>query len=199
MNKAVLLLLSITLLGLQSCKEKNKENPTITTPTKEKEINCDTYNKEKEVLDDAVYSFEKDASKFLKYTKERSNSFFLRFLHRYSNGNYDFSEMVTENSINSYKKIKNIESLYYTENGKLLFNFNSEYYTCMYSNFSPEIKTVFDQLEESGYLNTDFTAKSLNSQDQSVVDNEYIKSFIVMAIYYPTIVNNSVKVPVNLN
>jgi hypothetical protein len=185
MNK-IILILFVPLCTILSCTSNKK---TIT---------CDGFEKN-EIVENALYHFEKDASRFLNAKKERSNTFFLRFLLRYSNGNLDFSEMVTKNTISSLKELKAVDGLYYEQDDQLFFNYSSEIYQCMFQNFPKHIQTIFKQLEDSDYLNPEFTAKTLQSQDHNIVENKYIKAYIILGIYYPTVVNNSQKKIVNLN
>lgn len=187
MNKVIITSLTFLIL-LISCNSSKKQVS----------LDCSTFINQPYV-ENAVYNFEKDASAYLKANTERSNTFFLRFLLRYSNGYVDFSEMVAENTLKSLKELKSVEGLYSEKDGKLYFNFDSEYYRCLYNGFPDNIKTIFDQLDKSGFLNSEYTAKSLQSQDRSIVENESIKAYIILAIYYPTIVNNSSKKTINLN
>ena len=184
MNKTGILLLSVFML-LMACNNQSKP------------LTCEEVAQNK-TLENAVFSFEKDAGTYLKSNKERSNVFFLRFLLRYSNGNLDFSEMVTNHTIEALKELKNIPELYNIKGNTLTFNYQSSVYKCLLEEFPNEVKTVFNQLENSGYLNSEFTAKALQSQDHSIVENNAIKTYIILAIYYPTVVNNSEKKPINL-
>ena len=184
MSKKIILILTISI-ALFACKNKTTQ------------LTCDQVSSS-EIINNAIYSFEKDAGKYLNSKQERSNIFFLRFLLRYSNGNLDFSEMVTENTINSLKELKKIEGLYKTSENKIAFDYNSSIYTCLYEKFPEQVKTIFNQLDDSGYLNAEFTAKALHNQDRTIVENDAIKAYIILAVYYPTVVNNSVKKPINL-
>lgn len=184
MSKKILIILIASFI-LVSCKKQHKQ------------LTCDQVSTN-ETINNAIFSFEKDAGKYLNSNKERSNIFFLRFLLRYSNGNLDFSEMVTENTIASLKELKQIDGLYNEHDNKIAFNYDSNFYTCLFEKFPDQVKTIFNQLDDSNYLNAEFTAKALHNQDRSIVENEAIKAYIILAVYYPTVVNNSVKKPINL-
>lgn len=184
MSKKIFIILIASFM-IVSCKKQANQ------------LTCDQVPNS-ETINNAIFSFEKDAGKYLNSKKERSNIFFLRFLLRYSNGNLDFSEMVTENTIASLKSLKQIDGLYNENDNRIDFNYNSSVYTCLFEKFPDQVKTIFNQLDDSGYLNAEFTAKALHNQERSIVENEAIKAYIILAIYYPTVVNNSVKKPINL-
>jgi hypothetical protein len=180
MKNSLFLLVIITLLS-PSCKEQELE---YLYSDKNDFLECTT-DINNALYKEALYTFEQD---ILDYHNAKSSdiiSCYVSFLHRTSNNNIDYKDIISSHTLLVLEALKEDTTLWDFESKKSNLNYKSPIIKCISNNIqNKDIKTTFDALLSVNSMDPKLFEPAYAPKYEELINDKYLALYVALDLYY---------------
>lgn len=189
MNSVLKSLVILSILTVFSSCNKEATLNEYKYSEKEFDVTCSQVNPK--LLKEAVYSFEEDITNYLK-SNGRKNLYqsYAQFVNFSLQGNYSYSDMVSEHTKKIFKILKEDQSLWIIGENTTSLNYNHGLIKCLSENIKDnDLKTTFNALLSTNSMSARLFVEPLRRKNNLAVTDKYLATYIALDMYYVNLFN----------
>lgn len=188
-TKFILLFLGLLLFN---CKKE----PELIYKYKGKAALVNCTSPDKELLEEALFSFEEDLLNFYDPENRNYNQAYNRFISAYRLHKLELSSMVSEHSVEVFNTLKKNKALWNIgdKNGNL--NHSLDIYKCIGEHITDQdIKETYNALINANSMSYRMIAEPLRRASYSLGKDKYLATFVALDMYYANLFDIDLKTP----
>ena len=161
-----------------SCKKESSVTMNYEHSDKPSVVNCQTADSL--LLKEALYTFETDIANAYDPQGKNLRRAVPTFIRNISSGRVDYNKLTSEHAVEVYNVLKS--SQFWKDGG---LDYNNSLFSCLGENIKYQsLKTTYNSLITSGYMNEKLFAAPLASKTNAVISDKYLATFIALDFYF---------------
>jgi len=177
----IIIISTLTILLFISCNKEPKFEYKYAD--KEDFLKCNSTNNQ--LYKEALYTFEQDLLNYHNTQSSNIISCYVSFLHRQSNGNIRYKDIVSPHTLLVLEALKQDKELWDFENKKSYLNYKSPIINCISNNIqNKDIKTTLNALLSSNSMDSELFRAAFAPQYVELISDKYLALYLALDLYY---------------
>jgi len=177
---------TLTILLFINCNQE----PKLEYKYADKEDFLDCTNINNQLYKEALYTFEQDLIDYHNTIDSRLTSCYVSFLHRQSNGNIKYKDIVSPHTLLVLEDLKKDSAFLCFETKKSNLNYKSPIINCISNNIQNEdIKTTLNALLYSNSMNSKLFSAAFSPRYKELVSDKHLALYVALDLYYSKLID----------